>query len=34
MRADLGFIKLDDAVERGSFDIALLDENRFERPHP
>src|SRR5690348_15879423 len=34
MRLDFGFIKLDDAIKRGAFDIALLDENRFERAHP
>ena len=34
MRADFGFIKLDDAIERGGFDISLLDQNRFERAHP
>jgi len=26
MRADLGFIKLDDAIERGALDIPLVDE--------
>ena len=30
MRPDLGFIELDDAIERSAFDIALLDENRLE----
>ena len=34
MRADLGFIKLDDAIERGGFDISLVDQNGFERAHP
>ena len=34
MRADFGFIKLDDAIERGAFDISLLDQYRFERAHP
>src|SRR4029079_2643370 len=34
MRADLGFIKLDDAIERGALDIPLVDEDRFERAYP
>ena len=34
MRADLGFVKLDDAIEGGGFDIALVDENRLQRAHP
>ena len=34
MRTDFGFIKLDDAIERGGFDIPLLDQNRLERTHP
>ena len=34
MRADFSFIKLDDAIERGGFDISLLDQYRFERAHP
>ena len=34
MRADFGFVKLDDAIERRGFDIALVDQDRFERAHP
>ena len=34
MRPDLGFVKLDDAIERGAFYIPLLDEDRFEGAHP
>jgi hypothetical protein len=34
MRADFSFIKLDDAIERGGFDISLVDQYRFEHPHP
>ena len=34
MRADFSFIKLDDAVKRGGFDIPLLDQNRLDRAHP
>ena len=33
MRADPGLVRLDDAVERRRIDIALLDQNGFERPH-
>ena len=34
MRTDFGFIKLDDAIKRGGFDIPLLDQNRLDRAHP
>ena len=34
MRADLGLARLDDLVERGGIDIALLGQDGFERPHP
>ena len=34
MRTDFGFIKLDDAIERGGFDVSLLDQDRLERAHP
>jgi hypothetical protein len=33
MRADLGLVKLDDSIERRSFDISLLDQVGFERAH-
>ena len=34
MRADFSFIKLDDTIECGGFDISLVDQYRFERAHP
>src|SRR5215470_54497 len=34
MRADFSFVQLDDAIERGGFDIPLLDQNRLDRTHP
>src|SRR5499426_560588 len=34
MRADFSFVQLDDAIERGGFDKALLDQNRLDRTHP
>ena len=34
MRADLGLVGFDDAVERCGLDIALLDEDRLQRAHP
>ena len=34
VRADLGLVGLDDRVERGRIDIALLDQDRLERAHP
>ena len=33
VRADLGLVGLDDGVERGRVDVALLGQNRFERAH-
>ena len=33
VRADLGLVGLDDGVERGRLDIALLGQDRFERAH-
>ena len=33
-RADLGFIGLDQRVQRRGIDIALFDEERFQRLHP
>ena len=34
MRADFSFITLYDAIERGGFDISLVDQYRFKRAHP
>src|ERR1051325_1170518 len=34
MRPDLRLASLDDGVERGGIDIALLGQDRLERPHP
>ena len=34
VRPDLGLIGLDDGVERGGLDIALLSQDRFQRAHP
>ena len=34
VRADPGLVGLDDAIERGRIDIALLGQDRFQRPHP
>ncbi len=34
MRADLGFVGLDNAIERGGLDITLLNQDRLERTHP
>jgi hypothetical protein len=31
VRADLGLVGLDEGVERGGVDVALLDEDRLER---
>ncbi len=33
VRADLGFVGLDQHVERLRVHVALLDQNGFERPH-
>src|SRR5262245_53751598 len=33
VRADFSFVQLDDAIERGGFDIPLLDQNRLDRTH-
>jgi hypothetical protein len=33
MRADPGFVGLDQDIERLGIDIAFFDEKRFERPH-
>ena len=33
VRADLGLVGLDDRIERGRLDIALLGQDRFERAH-
>jgi len=33
-RADLGLVGLDDGVERGRVDVALLGQHRLQRPHP
>jgi len=34
MRADPGLDVLDDLIECGRIDVALLGQDRFERPHP
>jgi hypothetical protein len=34
VRADLSLVKLNDAIERGGFDVTFLDQDRFERAHP
>ena len=34
VRADLGLVGLDDAVDGRGVDIALLGQDRFQRPHP
>ena len=33
-RADLGLVGLDQGVDRRRIDIAFLDQDGFERPHP
>ena len=33
VRADLGFIGLDDGIERGGIDVALFGQDRLERAH-